>query len=80
MPCRVSPYRFLQYEQDLELTHRALTENCSKDRYDLLCQLLQVPDRLRGFGHVRQAHSAKANELRLNLLQSLGAPFMELSV
>ena len=66
-----------QYEEDLELARRALTEDCSKARHDLLCQLLQVPDRLRGFGHVREAHSAKANELRLNLLQSLGAPLME---
>lgn len=76
-PWRKNPERLLaqrwllQYEADLQLIRSSLSQACTASTYDLLCQLAQTPQKLRGYGHVREASSKQALAHRVEILKNL---------
>ena len=55
-----------QYEKDMA----TLLANLSNETLSAAVQLAAVPEAVKGYGHVREQHQAKANEARQ---QALGA-------
>jgi indolepyruvate ferredoxin oxidoreductase len=66
-----------QYEQDLDLIESELARPADERRRALLLRLAALPDRLRGYGHVRARHAAQMSQERartLAELQEMDAP------
>lgn len=60
-----------QYEQDLERIEAELAKRADEHRRALLARLAALPDRLRGYGHVRARHAAQVAEERQRILGEL---------
>ena len=77
-PWRHSPERQLardwlaQYERDLDLIESGLAKPADEHRRALLLRLAGLPDRLRGYGHVRARHAEQVARERQRLLAELG--------
>ena len=46
-----------------------LVERVSDANYAVAVELAEVPERIRGYGHVKQAHIERAEELHRSLLE-----------
>ena len=71
-----------QYEQDLDLIEAELTRPSDERRRALLLRLAALPDRLRGYGHVRARHAGQMAEERKRILaelQALVAPLIKVA-
>ena len=62
-----------QYEQDLDLIESELARPADERRRALLLRLAALPDRLRGYGHVRARHAAQMSQERARTLAELQA-------
>jgi indolepyruvate ferredoxin oxidoreductase len=60
----------VDYKNNIE----ALLKNLTASNYDTAVALAEVPEHIRGYGHVKEAHVKKARETQADLLQKLGAP------
>ena len=59
-----------QYTADL----RSAMDTLRSETFDTAVALAELPDQIRGFGHVKEANRAKAEERRALLLQRLANP------
>jgi indolepyruvate ferredoxin oxidoreductase len=59
-----------EYEADM----RGLLASLTAQRHGLAVQLAELPDQIRGFGHVKEASVAKAQAARVALLAALAGP------
>lgn len=59
-----------QYEQDVALA----LDRLSEDRFEMVRDLLNLPDGIRGFGPVKEAAMQKATSERVRLLEDLERP------
>ena len=48
--------------------------NLTADNYDIAVELAEVPERIRGYGHVKQAHLERAKEHQESLQKQFRAP------
>ena len=60
-----------QYEQDLDRIEAELAKPIDPPRLAVLARLAALPDRLRGYGHVRARHADRMGEERLRILAEL---------
>jgi indolepyruvate ferredoxin oxidoreductase len=56
--------------EEYERTVRKLIENLSADNHQLACEIADVPDRIRGFGVVKQRNARTARERQLELMSA----------
>lgn len=61
------------YDADIAIARQELSTRTHKD----LTALLALPDKIRGFGHVRQRHADEAGKERARLIAKLRAPQFE---
>ncbi|RMX18809.1 indolepyruvate ferredoxin oxidoreductase family protein [Vandammella animalimorsus] len=59
-----------EYEKHLEVIV-AMQEGMSKDQYEAAVELLSLPERIRGYGHVRSHHLKQARQREQQLLKIL---------
>ena len=59
---------------DYEATMAEVIENLATDSHALAVQIAEIPDRIRGFGHVKAANLEQANADRERLLAAFRAP------
>jgi indolepyruvate ferredoxin oxidoreductase len=62
-----------QYEHDLDRIEAELAKPVTERRHALLVRLAALPDRLRGYGHVRARHATQVREERGRILGELDA-------
>ena len=62
-----------QYEQDLDRIEAELAQPVDERRHALLQRLAALPERLRGYGHVRARHAAQVRDERQRILNELDA-------
>ena len=62
-----------QYEQDLDRIEAELAQPVDERRHALLQRLAALPERLRGYGHVRARHAAQVRDERQRILIELDA-------
>jgi indolepyruvate ferredoxin oxidoreductase len=60
---KLAQHLLAEYEADLERLMRELTP----ERHALAIQIASWPDRIRGYGHVREAHASKVAQERADL-------------
>ena len=60
--------------RDYEATMAEVLDGLSVDSHGLAVQIAQIPDRIRGFGHVKAANLEQANAERERLLAAFRAP------
>ena len=51
-----------RYEADRERIERAFASGVDARGHAALCQLAREPEKLHGYGHVREAHSAQLEQ------------------
>ncbi|MFN3965140.1 MAG: indolepyruvate ferredoxin oxidoreductase family protein [Silanimonas lenta] len=61
-------------------TIRGLLPTLSPENHALAVEIAEVPEQIRGFGHVKEAHVAKAEKQRAELLRRWARPGIALSV
>ena len=68
-----------QYEEDLDRIESELAKPLDERRRGVLRSLAALPDRLRGYGHVRARHAVQMADERQRLLTALqsAAPIAE---
>lgn len=71
---RLSREWLLCYERDMDLVQEVLKQRPDEATYEQLCALMRVPDRLRGYGHVREQSAVLAAAERDRALAALNAP------
>lgn len=54
---------------EYEATISEILQNLTKDNYSVAVEIAQVPEHIRGFGHVKEKHLASAELERTNLLE-----------
>jgi indolepyruvate ferredoxin oxidoreductase len=59
---------------DYERVAEELAAGLDHANHDLAVRIAEVPDQIRGFGHVKQAHLEKAKRLEAELLAAFRAP------
>jgi indolepyruvate ferredoxin oxidoreductase len=59
---------------DYEATIAALLASLSHDNHALAVQIAEIPEQIRGFGHVKQAHLDKAKSREAQLLAAFRTP------
>ena len=59
---------------DYEATVRALTANLTVRNHALAVEIASLPEHIRGFGHVKEAHLAKAKAREAALMAAFHAP------
>jgi indolepyruvate ferredoxin oxidoreductase len=68
-------------ERQLIVDYRSLLEELlnglSLDNHDLAVQLARIPEQIRGYGHVKEAHLARAKALEADLLAKWRNPTAE---
>ena len=68
-------------ERQLIVDYRSLLEELlnglSLDNHDLAVQLARIPEQIRGYGHVKEAHLARAKALEADLLAKWRNPAAE---
>jgi indolepyruvate ferredoxin oxidoreductase len=58
-------------------TVEQLSAKLSRDNYATAVEIAQIPEQIRGYGHVKQAHLAKAKARRAELLGAFETPMPE---
>ncbi|MDM0032436.1 hypothetical protein QTI33_09895 [Variovorax sp. J22P271] len=82
-PWQYSPERKLaaewvrRYDADVQHIEQALAGAVDARSRTALCELPRVPKKLRGYGHVREAHSTQALGVRDQALERLAAGYVE---
>ena len=59
---------------DYERVIDELLAGLDHTNHDLAVQIAQIPEQIRGYGHVKQAHLAKAREREAELLAAFRTP------
>jgi len=62
------------YEHDVDMLLGVLADELSPETYATAVKLAELPEKIRGYGHVRASHAAQAALAREELLQALAAP------
>jgi indolepyruvate ferredoxin oxidoreductase len=63
-----------QLVADYERVIDELLAGLDHTNHDLAVQIAQIPEQIRGYGHVKQAHLEKARERAAELLAAFRAP------